>query len=100
MNETGFRNWLENVDMRDAAQTSDNLSRCKRVENSLSQYYQTNIALDSEYSKDKLESVIDFLNINNTGIQFNTINLPNKKDGLSSLKTAVKKYRTYKQSER
>lgn len=100
MNETGFRNWLENIDMKDAAQTRDNLSRCKRVENSLSQYYHTETSLDSEYSKDNLESVIDFLNASNTDIPFKIINLPSNKAGLSSLKTAVRKYRKFKQTER
>ncbi|MEC1771939.1 hypothetical protein [Schinkia azotoformans] len=92
MRETEFFDWLINVDGRDIRQTRDNVSRARRVENSLSMYLKRSVNLDDEYSKDKCSSILEMLSFEYSPRIPEAINLPRNKNGLSSLRTAIKKY--------
>ncbi|MDR3053947.1 MAG: hypothetical protein LBU53_00870 [Zoogloeaceae bacterium] len=85
MKDELFRKWLESVDRRPIAQVRDNIARVRRIE----QEMRNN--LDIEYGKDCCVSVIEDLNVDNTHL-LNQTRLPRKMEGLSSLKTAVRKY--------
>ena len=85
MQDEDFREWLEIVDKRPLPQVRDNISRIKRVEDSL------NLNLDTEYINEQCESVLNKLDLSNAEF-LKTVNLPTDIAGLSSLKTAVRKY--------
>ena len=87
-----FSEWLIGADGRDKRQTSDNVSRVKRVENALSEYLGTTVDLDTEYQKDKCNNVLEMLSNDFRPQIPNSINLPYDKNGLSSLRTAINKY--------
>jgi len=92
MRDIEFSNWLIDVDGRDKRQTSDNISRARRVEKALSEYLRLEINLDAEYQKDKCTSVIEMLSMDYASKIPTTINLPKDKNGLSSLRTSINKY--------
>jgi len=85
MQETAFRDWLETIDNRPLPQLRDNLARTRRVEDN----FEAN--LDIEYESNRCENIIKMLDISNIGFN-KSINLPTDKNGLASLKTAVRKY--------
>lgn len=92
MRDNEFAAWLLNVDGRDKRQTSDNVSRARRVEEALSDYLGSDINLDGEYQKDKCASILEMLSFDYASKIPVHINLPRDKNGLSSLKTAINKY--------
>ena len=85
MHDIAFSDWLEQIDGRPLPQLQDNVSRVRRVEKAMS------IDIDSEYSSNRCERIIEILDFNNPAVQSNP-DLPKGKAGLSSLKTAVRKY--------
>lgn len=92
MDENGFENWLVMVDERDMRQTSDNISRAKRVENAISDYLKREVRLEDEYIKDKCASILEMISYEYSSSIPASINLPKDKNGLSSLRTAINKY--------
>ena len=92
MRENAFYDWLLSVDGRDIRQTRDNVSRARRVENSLTEYLQKPVRLEEEYNQDRCASILENLSIESAVKIPVTINLPKDKNGLSSLRTAVNKY--------
>lgn len=92
MRDEAYRNWLQGK--ISSRPISDSISRCRRIEESLK------INLDNEFLKDGGRSLMALLEYSSederlgrpapTGINF----LPgsNVKNGMSSLKSAVKKY--------
>ncbi len=92
MRDYEFANWLTNIDGRDKRQTSDNVSRARRVEEALSEYLRSNINLDAECQKDKCASVLEMLSLDYSSKVPASINIPKDKNGLSSLRTAINKY--------
>lgn len=92
MRDYEFANWLTNIDGRDKRQTSDNVSRARRIEEALTEYLRSGINLDAEYQKDKCTSVLEMLSTDYASKIPASINLPKDKNGLSSLRTAINKY--------
>lgn len=92
MKDIEFANWLMDVDGRDKRQTSDNISRARRVEEAFTEYLGTDLNLDTEYRKDRCNSVLDMLSFEYASEIPGTVNLPKDKNGLSSLRTAINKY--------
>lgn len=84
MQDDAFENWLRNIDSRPIAQIRDNLSRARRVEREM------RLNLDTEYHKDRCEMILNLLNIDNPSVL--SSKLPYEMTGLSSLKTAIRKY--------
>lgn len=85
MQDDSFGNWLKNVDDRPLPQIRDNLARTRRVE------YELQLDLDEEYQNGRCESVLDTLDVTNS-VFLSKTSLPTDMAGLSSLKTAVRKY--------
>ncbi|SNS87379.1 hypothetical protein SAMN05446037_102511 [Anaerovirgula multivorans] len=92
MRAKAFADWLMNVDHRDIRQARDYVSRVRRVENALSEYLLRSVNLDEEFNNDNCDFILSLLSIEHDKKISNTINLPESKDGLSKLKTAVNKY--------
>lgn len=84
MKDNLFETWLKTVDGRPGRQASDNLSRVRRVE-------RAGCDIDAEYEKDHCASILNSL-YPDTITRLNRLELPADSDGLSSLRTAVKKY--------
>ena len=93
MDDLNFRKWLQNKGIT-TRPISDALSRCRRVEGCLK------LNLDNEYRKDKGNSLIEFLTYSLKD-QRNDVPAPkelnfesgaNIKNGMASLKNAVKRY--------
>ena len=89
MQDTAFSNWLEQIDGRPLPQLRDNIARVRRVEKGMS------VNIDSEYLNNRCESILEFLDIGNPALYSNP-DLPKDKAGLSSLKTAIRKYVSFK----
>lgn len=85
MLDNAFRDWLDQIDRRSLPQIRDNISRVRRVEKEMS------VNIDSEYSSNRCERIIDILDVSNPDLH-NYPDLPKDKAGLSSLKTAIRKY--------
>lgn len=85
MLDNAFRDWLEKIDGRALPQIRDNISRIRRVEKEMS------LNIDSEYSSNRCERIIEILDVSNPALH-NYSDLPQDKAGLSSLKTAIRKY--------
>jgi hypothetical protein len=94
MRKEEFGNWLEFSNGRDKAQTSDNVSRADRVEREL------HVNLDTECQKNRCENVLNQLTVDARAKMPESINLPRDGRGLSSLKTAVRKYVKFYFNER
>ena len=88
MRNDAFREWLRNIDGRPPRQESDNASRAKRVADDLK------VNLDSEYDKDRCESIKDRLPslLKRNGQPLN-------KNDISSLKTSISKYVAFRDWE-
>lgn len=92
MRDDAYRNWLQGK--ISSRPISDSISRCRRVEESL------RIDLDEEYLKDGGRSLIDLLKYSSEHERLNRpapkgINFSpgsNIKNGMASLRSAVKKY--------
>ena len=93
MQDEAFRDWLGIIDKRPLPQIRDNIARARRVENGL------DVNLDTEYRNGRCESVLDRLDISNIGF-FKKVNLPTDRAGLASLKTAVRKYVKFRDSQK
>ncbi|WP_366923867.1 hypothetical protein MFMK1_000783 [Metallumcola ferriviriculae] len=92
MRNDAFSDWLVYVDGRDKRQTSDNLSRVRRVEEALTEHLKRTINLDDEYNKDRCNLILETISFECSEKIVETVNLPKDKNGLSSLRTAVNKY--------
>jgi hypothetical protein len=92
MRDDAYRNWLQGK--ISSRPISDSISRCRRVEESLK------MNLDEEFSKDGGRSLVELLEYSSedeslnrlapTGISFTPGS--NIKNGMASLRSAVKKY--------
>lgn len=89
MREDLFELWLRNVDARPEAQVRDNLSRARRIE-------KAGWNLDDEYDLDRCNTLLSFLVVGNPGLT--PRNLPADASGLSSLKTCIRKYVSFRDS--
>lgn len=87
MQERLFKTWLEQH-FKTKGSISSCISRCRRIENELA------VNLDKEFDDDRLESVEEFLSDQNSTIA-ESIN-GDRKTGLSSLKSSVRKYREFR----
>ena len=100
MRDDAYRNWLQGK--ISSRPISDSISRCRRIEESL------RLDLDEEFAKDGGRSLVNLLeyssedeNLNRPapdGISFSPGS--NIKNGMSSLRSAVKKYFEFCRSSR
>jgi len=93
MQDDAFREWLEKSDKRPLSQIRDNIARVRRIEDGL------DINIDMEYMNRQCEAVLNRLNILNAEY-LKTVNLPTDSAGLSSLKTSVRKYIKFRNSQK
>lgn len=88
MQDNAFGAWLKNVDGRPPRQMSDNVARVRRVE-------RAGYNLDTEYEKNRCTDVLNEL-ITGSTLVSSSSELPKDCAGLSSLKTAVRKYVSFR----
>lgn len=94
MRKNEFKVWMESLGTMKTRPIGDAISRCKRVENSL------NINLDNEFEKDRGNNILTLLEYTKEDEQLNCsppegivfVSGSNIKNGMASLKSAVKKY--------
>ena len=91
MRDELFFHFLMNERGKSRKPASDDRSRCRRVERELKRVRGPKFNLDSQYSEDKCESVIDFLEYGNRAA-FSELDLPQTPEGLRSLQSAVRNY--------
>ncbi|MBR3571018.1 MAG: hypothetical protein IKN96_09525 [Oscillibacter sp.] len=93
MRDEEFFHYLMNEHGITKPAARDARARCRKVERELKKDprwgYKFN--LDSQYLENRCESVIDFLEYGNREA-FSALDLPQKIDGLSSLRSAVRSY--------
>ena len=87
MQDCLFEEWLRNIDEQPQAQVSDNMSRIRRLE-------KAGWNLDKEYDNDHGASLLKSLVVQNPALAH--CNLPIDSHGLSSLKTAIRKYISFR----
>ena len=92
MREAEFREWLLEVDKKSKAQTSDNVSRVKRIEKAFTDTDGTLCDVDKEYEKDGCASLFERLATKNRTNLPEQMNLPHDMMGLSRLKSSLRKY--------
>lgn len=92
MKKDEFKTWLMTVDHRSPAQTSDHISRVKRIEQAFSAADGCTIDVDNECKKDGCNSILDRLTFNSRKEMPADINLPTDRMGISRLKSSLRKY--------
>lgn len=92
MKKEEFREWLITVNQRNAAQTSDHISRVKRIETAFSTLDQHPVDVEMECQKDGCVSIMERLSVTGRKAMPNDINLPSDRLGISRLKSSLRKY--------
>lgn len=99
MQSSRFRSWLIEVKEKDSHQASDNISRVRRVEKAFSDIWQVEIDIDDEYERDKCEEILSKLSVSARKEFGKEINLPTNTIGISQLKTSLKNYVEFYESD-
>ena len=92
MKTEDYKYWLMNVNKKSKKETSDNVSRIKRIEKAFTELNGSPFDIENECDKDGCHSLKNCLWLEKLP---KTINLPNSYAGLSTLRAAVKKYMLY-----
>ncbi len=92
MKKEEFRRWLKEVDGRNAAQTSDHISRIKRIEDAVSMLDNAKCDVEEECIKDGGISLLDKLSLSSRKKMPDGINLPLTPMGMSRLRSSLRKY--------
>lgn len=99
MQSSRFRSWLIEVKEKDSHQASDNISRVRRIEKAFSDIWQVEIDIDDEYERDKCEEILSKLSVSARKEFGKEINLPTNTTGISQLKTSLKNYVEFYESD-
>jgi deoxycytidine triphosphate deaminase len=89
MRKEEFRTWLLNIDCKSGAQTSDHISRVKRIEKAFSQIDSKYVDVDNECRKDYCENLLNRLSLI---YENQEVNLPDNKMGMARLRSSLRKY--------
>lgn len=92
MKKEEFRRWLMEIDGRNGAQTSDHISRVKRVENAITKLENVDCDVEDECNKDGGASLLEKLSLSSRRNMPADINLPLTSMGMSRLRSSLKKY--------
>lgn len=94
-----FRSWLHKNKTNDRHQISDIISRVNRVEKTYSMLQKRTVNLDEEYRADKCAQILALLCKEERSKIQEDINLPHSTAGLSQLRTALRNYIYFCDSE-
>lgn len=95
INKEEFRIWLRDIDGRNGAQTSDHISRVKRIEGAFTVYDGKECDVEKECRKDNAAGLLQRLSLSSRQKMPKTINLPDSSMGRVRLKSSLRKYIKY-----
>ena len=92
MRKEEFRKWLTSVDGRNGAQTSDHISRIKRIESAISVLDQKDCDVEDECNKDGGVTLLDRLPLSSRRSMPESVNLPLMSMGIARMRSSLRKY--------
>lgn len=98
---TEFRQWLKNTDNRSNKQTTDYVSRIRRIEIALSKAQGYEFDIENEYNKDKcsfLSKALKHRGLNEEIKSYGDVQLPFGSITMLSLAVALRKYLLFRAS--